>query len=104
MKCHIANKEHIAFGSNFESYFDQKHPPDCSLFSQDNYEFQVHKEILFQTKYLRKMVISLNTDSCKGKIKFKFRAKIRRSSNFGYYLLTRLANSEFFAYHNVGIC
>ena len=80
MKFHIATKEHIAFGSNFESYFDQKHPPDCSLFSQDNYEFQVHKEILFQTKYLRKMVKSLNTDSCKGNIKFKFRVIIRPSS------------------------
>ena len=60
MKCHISNKEPIGLTANMDSYFKQKRP-DCSLFSQDNFEFQVHKELLFQTEYLRDMINSVNT-------------------------------------------
>ena len=60
MKCHIYNKEPVGLAANMDSYFKQK-PPDCSLFSQDSFEFQVHKELLFQTEYLREMIKSVNT-------------------------------------------
>ena len=60
MKCHIYNKEPVGLAANMDSYFKQK-PPDCSLFSQDSFEFQVYKELLFQTEYLREMIKSVNT-------------------------------------------
>ena len=60
MKCHIYNKEPVGLAANMDSYFKQK-PPDCSLFSQDSFEFQIHKELLFQTEYLREMIKSVNT-------------------------------------------
>ena len=59
MKCHIYNKEPVGLAANMDSYFKQK-PPDCSLFSQDSFEFQVHKELLFQTEYLREMIKSVD--------------------------------------------
>ena len=47
----IQNTAPMALVKNMEAYFAQN-PPDSSLFSQDNYEFPIHKELLYQTKYL----------------------------------------------------
>ena len=57
----------LALVKNMESYFNQN-PPDCSLFSQDNFEFPVHKEVLFQTRYLQEMIMNTTSDSCCCKI------------------------------------
>jgi len=37
---------------NMESYLRQK-MPDCCLYSDDGYKFMIHKEVLFQTKFMR---------------------------------------------------
>ena len=63
----LYNKAPLALVKNMESYF-KKNPPDCSLFSQDNFEFPVHKEVLFQTRYLREMIKNTISDSCCCKI------------------------------------
>ena len=55
------SKDPLALVNNMDSYFRQM-PTDCSLFSEDGNEVQVHKELLFQTKYLRKMIKSLKMD------------------------------------------
>ena len=44
-----------------ESYFRNK-PPDCSLFSEDNLEIKVHKEVLYQTSYMIEMIKSLDIE------------------------------------------
>ena len=52
---------------NMESYFKQN-PPDCSLYSQDNFEFPVHKEVLYQTKYLCEIIKNTISETCCCKI------------------------------------
>ena len=58
-----------AIFENIDSYFDTK-KPDCSLFSEDGFEFTVHKELLFQTKFLRELI--KNSDCCCCKIEIFF--------------------------------
>ena len=48
----LYNKEPLALVNSMESYFKER-PPDCSLFSQDNFGIPVHKEVLYQTPFLR---------------------------------------------------
>ena len=63
----LYNKEPLALVSSMESYFNER-PPDCSLFSQDNFGIPVHKEVLYQTPFLRRMIQSFNMDSCCSKV------------------------------------
>ena len=63
----LYNKEPLAIVNCMESYFKER-PPDCSLFSQDNFGIPVHKEVLYQTPFLRRMIQSFNMDSCCSKI------------------------------------
>ena len=63
----VYNKEPLALVNSMESYFKER-PPDCSLFSQDNFGIPVHKEVLYQTPFLRRMIQSFNMDSCCSKI------------------------------------
>ena len=57
----------MTFVNNIESYFKDT-PPDCSLISQDNYEIPIHKELLYQTKYMQEMCKSVEMDPCYSKI------------------------------------
>ena len=60
----VKNNEPLALVNSLNSYFKQR-PPDCSLFSQYNCEIQIHRELLYQTSYLRDMIKSVNMDySC----------------------------------------
>ena len=43
--------------NNMDSYF-KRTPPDCSFYSRDYSEVPIHKELLYQTQYLRSMVKS----------------------------------------------
>ena len=56
MTCTLINKHSMALAENMSLYFKEK-PPDCSLFSQDNFEFPIHKEVLFQTIYTQSPLI-----------------------------------------------
>ena len=58
------NKDPMAVVNNMDSYFKQI-PPDCSIYSEDGFEFPIHKELLYQTKLLRHMIENTNTDCCK---------------------------------------
>ena len=58
------NKDPLATVNHMESYFKQI-PPDCSLFSEDGFEIPVHKEILYQTEFMRQMLKSVDMDYCK---------------------------------------
>ena len=60
----VKNNEPLALVNSMNSYFKQR-PPDCSLFSQYNCEIKIHRELLYQTSYLRDMIKSVNMDySC----------------------------------------
>ena len=45
----VYNKEPLVLINAMESYFKST-PPDCSLFSDDNYGILIHKELMYQTK------------------------------------------------------
>ena len=62
MGCVVYNKEPLVFVNAMESYFKSS-PPDCSLFSHDNYGILVHKELMYQTKFMREMIGSVGIDS-----------------------------------------
>ena len=62
MNCVVYSKEPLVLINNMDSYFNQM-PPDCSLFSQDNHEIPIHKELLYQTKFTQEMVKSVGIDS-----------------------------------------
>ena len=62
MSCILYAKEPMVLINNMDTYFKNT-PPDCTLFSKNNDEIWVHKELLFQTKYMRDMLKSVSTDS-----------------------------------------
>ena len=70
MTCTLVNKESMTIVENNMSLYFKEKPPDCSLFSQDNFEFPIHKEVLFQTNYLCEMIQSTTSDPCFCKIKY----------------------------------
>ena len=58
----VYNKEPLVLISAMESYFKST-PPDCSLFSDDNYGILIHKELMYQTKFMREMIRTVGIDS-----------------------------------------
>ena len=58
----LKSKEPMALAHKMESYF-KKTPPDCSLFSKENFQIPIHKELLYQTQFMRDMVKSVSPDS-----------------------------------------
>ena len=55
MGCVIINNDQLNMAKSMDEYLKSK-PPDCSLFSEDGFEFPIHKELLYQTKLMRDMV------------------------------------------------
>ena len=58
----VYSKESMVLVSAMESYFKNM-PPDCSLYSRNNFKVLIHKELLYQTKFMRDMVESVSPDS-----------------------------------------
>ena len=52
----------LTFGSNIKKHLRAK-PPDCCLFSESGSEFKIHRELLGQTAFLRKILNSAK-DCC----------------------------------------
>ena len=63
MSCVLYNKEQISLASYMIKYFKQR-PPDCTLFSEDNCKILIHKELLYQTQYMRSMIKSATIGCC----------------------------------------
>ena len=55
-------KDPMILINGMDPYF-KKNEPDCTLFSQNNHNIPVHKEVLFQTKLLREMISSVDINS-----------------------------------------
>ena len=62
MNCVLYNQEPFALVQNMRSYF-KSNPPDCKIISQDNFELMIHKELLYQTKFLCEMVRSVDIEN-----------------------------------------
>ena len=62
MNCVLYNQEPFALVQNMSSYF-KCNPPDCRIISQDNSEHMIHKELLYQTKFLCEMVRSVDSEN-----------------------------------------
>ena len=62
MNCVLYNQEPFALVQNMRSYF-KCNPPDCRIISQDNSVLMIHKELLYQTKFLCEMVKSIDIES-----------------------------------------
>ena len=58
----VYNKEPLVLINAMESYFKST-PPDCSLFCDDNYGILIHKELMYQTKFMREMIGTIGIDS-----------------------------------------
>ena len=55
-------RDSLLLFNNMDSYFKNT-PPDCSLYSEGNHEISIHKELLYQTKYMREMITNLGFES-----------------------------------------
>ena len=53
----------LIFGTNSKKYL-RLHPPDCCLYSEDGSRFEIHKELLGQTAFLRKILDSTKNCCC----------------------------------------
>ena len=61
---YFVNRNHtLTFGTNSKKYL-RLHPPDCCLYSEDGSKFEIHKELLGQTEFLRKIVDSTKNCCC----------------------------------------
>ena len=59
----LSSQEPMALTNYMETYFKHK-TPDINLFSQDNFEIPVHKEVFYQTQLMCSMLKSANFDNC----------------------------------------
>ena len=65
----LTNKDHmVKIGSYLDIYFKNK-APDCILYSNDGYEFKIHKEIFSQTNFLRQILASATGKKISDKLK-----------------------------------
>jgi len=62
MDSNVYSSDPMVLVNTMDSYFKST-PPDCSIFSQDDYGILIHRELFYQTKFMRDMVDSINADS-----------------------------------------
>ena len=60
--CLVIAQEPLVLCQNMDSYFKNT-PPDCSLYSEGNHEISIHKELLYQTRYMREMIMNTGFES-----------------------------------------
>ena len=61
------NENHLSIADYMTSYLKVK-PPDCSLFSQDGCEISIHKELMYQTKFMRTILETNANQHCCDKL------------------------------------
>ena len=65
----LINKDNLGMVNYIESDIKLQ-PPDCSLFSEEGFEIPIHKEVLYQTKFLQEIVKSMDCCCCKVELFF----------------------------------
>lgn len=60
---HLVNKNHnLTFGTGSKKYLKARQP-DCCIYSEDGSQFKIHRELLCQTAFLRK-ILNDSKDCC----------------------------------------
>ena len=73
-KVKLVNKDKFDIVDYIESDIKLQ-PPDCSLFSEEGFEIPIHKEVLYQTKFMHEMLKSKDCCCCKVELFFPTLAK-----------------------------
>ena len=73
-KVKLVNKDNFDIVNYIESNIKLQ-PPDCSLFSEEGFEIPILKEVLYQTKFMREMLKSMDCCCCKVELFFPTLAK-----------------------------
>jgi hypothetical protein len=58
----LHSRDPLLIFNNMDSYFKNT-PPDCILFTEDYCAISVHKELLYHTKFMREMIMSVGIGS-----------------------------------------
>ena len=56
--------DHFSAIINYKETFFKNKPEDCILYSEDGSNFKIHKEVLGQTEFLRKVLFTGNSQCC----------------------------------------
>ena len=62
--CELVNENHISTLEGYQELFFTKKMPDCILFSEEGTKFEIHKELLSQTQFLRNILVSVQDQCC----------------------------------------
>ena len=62
--CELVNENHISMLEDYQELFFTKKIPDCVLFSEEGTKFEIHKELLSQTQFLRNILVSVQDQCC----------------------------------------
>ena len=62
--CELVNENHISMLEDYQELFFTKKMPDCILFSEEGTKFEIHKELLSQTQFLRNILVSVQDQCC----------------------------------------
>ena len=73
INCLVISQEPLLLCNEMDSYFKSV-PPDCSLYSEENHEISIHQELLYQTPYMREIIMDIGLES-KIEIFFPFLSK-----------------------------
>ena len=85
----LVNKEHISNIDNyFKTYFEHN-TPNCKIHSNDGFMFEIHKEVLSQTNFLREILTSAKEQCC-----LKIEIFCPCSKDDLYHLINFLYNGE----------
>ena len=62
--CELVNENHISTLEDYQELFFTKKMSDCVLFSEEGTKFEIHKELLSQTQFLRNILVSVQDQCC----------------------------------------
>ena len=62
--CELVNENHISTLEDYQELFFTKKMPDCVLFSEEGTKFEIHKQLLSQTQFLRTILASVQDQCC----------------------------------------
>ena len=63
----LKNQSQIFQSHDFVESFLKSKEPDCTLYSEEGMKYNIHKEIFYQTQFMRNIFESSNTICCKEK-------------------------------------
>ena len=62
--CHLKNTNPISLERDYLNLYLKTKPSNCLLYSEDGAKFEIHKELLGQTKFMREILNSAKDHCC----------------------------------------